>query len=210
MKLPQEWWVNTYNDWRADDVIAFYTAAIDEVERESMPLLGASVDRRIFQDLARVVDSDSVKSLICFSCAQVRTYCRVWEKDGLSEIRYYKAAKLEELEARERDGGEKTFTRNFSLPFYIRSYGVPGFDRARREEPNFEEAVWQNFEWKRKFLFSDATKPAHEVLCCPEHVRRTNKCKRHGDTELCSNCEVPFCQDFRDVFTNSLIYSKLE
>ena len=194
MKLPEQIWQNA-KDWHAHDVMAYYVAAIDEKEREGMPLIGPSVDRRMFQMLARVADSASVRSLACFACAQWRTYARVWASQGASEIVFRSADLLEKLEAREREpGAEKTFTRNFSLPFYIKHYSVPGNDRTRRTTPNFDDPRWQSNEWKRRFVFSNSSKPSVEIICCPEDVRRTSFCK-HASGDLCPKCKIPLCQD---------------
>ena len=54
------------------DLMAYYNAAIAEKERENMPVIGPSIDRRVFKWLHRKCNSETVQSLTCFICAQVR------------------------------------------------------------------------------------------------------------------------------------------
>ena len=75
MQLPEHLWTD-YDNAQADDVLAYYAYAIDEKEREGMPLTGPSIDRRMFQMLSRLADSTSIQALACFACAQWRTSVR--------------------------------------------------------------------------------------------------------------------------------------
>ena len=59
--------------------------AIMEKERQGMPALGYSRDRRALQHLDDVYNSDSVKQLVCLVCAQSKTDMGLINKDG-----YYK------------------------------------------------------------------------------------------------------------------------
>ena len=58
------------------DVMAYYCAAVAERERERMPLIGPSVDRRTLALLQRVYNSDAIKSLVCFVRGQIHTYMK--------------------------------------------------------------------------------------------------------------------------------------
>ena len=60
--------------------LAFYVAAICEVEREHMPLLGPSIDRRLFTMVCRLSGNSNVRSCGCFCCAQSWTSVDLWKK----------------------------------------------------------------------------------------------------------------------------------
>ena len=54
-------------------MMAYYCAAVAAREREHMPSVGPSIDRRTFKALSEVYNSKKIRSLVCFVCAQVRT-----------------------------------------------------------------------------------------------------------------------------------------
>ena len=60
--------------------LAYYTAAVQERERDAMPIIGPSVDRRTLTLLCRLANSDTVCSLVCFACAQIHRWVASWEK----------------------------------------------------------------------------------------------------------------------------------
>lgn len=60
--------------------VAYYTAAVCEQERQHMPLVGPSVDRRTLTFVCKLAGSDSLCALICFGCAQLHTSVKSWEK----------------------------------------------------------------------------------------------------------------------------------
>ena len=49
-----------------------YKAALSVQERRSIPLVGPSTERRAFEYTARVYNDDTIRSLICFACAQIK------------------------------------------------------------------------------------------------------------------------------------------
>ena len=51
----------------------YYVAAIEEKERQKMPDVGTSIDRRSFVFLQHYTGSHAIHSLICFICAQIKT-----------------------------------------------------------------------------------------------------------------------------------------
>ena len=61
------------------DDIAYYTQAVCEREREHMPCIGPSVDRRVLARTTQVSQNEAVQSLICFACAQVFPYVHAWD-----------------------------------------------------------------------------------------------------------------------------------
>ena len=60
--------------------LAYYMQAVMAREQEHMPLIGPSKDRQALEVDAEVWASDNVRSLICFSCAQIHTSMAVYEK----------------------------------------------------------------------------------------------------------------------------------
>ena len=56
--------------------------AIMEKERQGMPALGYSRDRRALQHLDDVYNSDLVKQLVCLVCAQSKTDMGLIDRDG--------------------------------------------------------------------------------------------------------------------------------
>ena len=56
---------------------------------------------------------------------------------------------------------------------------------------DFDATAWT---WKRRLQFTSNSKDECEVLCNPEDVRRTAKCK-HPQEVLCKFCEIPLCHE---------------
>jgi len=65
--------------YKSLDVVAYYTQAICEREREHMPCIGPSVDRRVLARATLTTENNKVKSLICFACAQKFPYVHAWD-----------------------------------------------------------------------------------------------------------------------------------
>ena len=61
-------------------LLAYYTAAVAEREREHVPLIGPSVDRRSLAFLNQLCRSRNVDSQICFVCAQIHTHVACWDR----------------------------------------------------------------------------------------------------------------------------------
>ena len=149
--------------------LAFYMQAVCEREREHVPLIGPSVDRRTLALLTRVANSENICSLVCFACAQVFTHVRTWDRmfddfrdrdnalaaearQGLwqhhctqSDIRYRTVASslLKHLE-RYEDG----FRSNFDLRAFTANYGT---EKQPGDNPfaNASELAGGNYEWQR-------------------------------------------------------------
>ena len=169
------------------DVMAYYCAAVQERERERMPLTGPSVDRRALAMLQQVMNSESTKSLVCFVCAQIHTYLEV-DAPGNWQIKYHSAAIFEHLEA---DSEKRGFLgQNCSLQEFIQRYARGSREQGNvfQNAPEFTETDW---EWKRVFLWSRQGKPPLLLLCCPEDVAHCGR--DHARHALCRRCEVPLC-----------------
>ena len=60
--------------------------------------------------------------------------------------------------------------------------------------PFLECADFDTWIWKRRLEFTNNSAEVCEVLCNPEDVRMTGRCK-HPKENLCRFCEIPLCQD---------------
>ena len=60
-------------DAKDADVYSYYLEAIAERERQAMPSLGSSIDRRTFHVLKEDFCEDSVQALVCMCCARIAT-----------------------------------------------------------------------------------------------------------------------------------------
>ena len=119
LALPDTLWPSTQRgDW---DMLAYYTAAVCEREREHMPIIGPSVDRRSLRMLHAVCNSKTVCSLSCFCCAQVRTRAQIWENTNASDIQLRKIA--HSLYAFMSKAPEE-FERACSYAWYVQEYGT--------------------------------------------------------------------------------------
>jgi serine/threonine-protein kinase RIO1 len=61
-------------------LLAYYMAAVREKEREHMPLIGPSVDRRTLSMVHKLCRDDTVKGMVCCVCAQVHTHVSSWNR----------------------------------------------------------------------------------------------------------------------------------
>jgi len=186
---------STYSGPRHDfemTALAYYTAAVCEKEREHMPIIGPSIDRRTLTLVCRVAGSDNIQSLMCFCCNQIHTRVSSWERmcsknpDRRSEIQMYDV-KDSLLRLAENDW--EAFCLNFSCDLFRDRYAT---DDAAEGNPfkDAEELRDGNYEWRRRVLVDKAR--IFEVLCCPEDCEKTDRCK-HPDGQLCKFCRIPLC-----------------
>ena len=101
--------------------LAYYTAAVCEREREHIPIIGPSIDRRTLTLVCRLAGSDNIQSLMCFCCAQIYTHVTSWErmssqnKVSHSEIKMYAVS---ESLARLAHNDWSAFCLNFSRDLF--------------------------------------------------------------------------------------------
>ncbi len=165
------------------DLMAYYNAAIAERERENMPLIGPSIDRRVFKWLQRACNSETVRSLICFVCAQVKTYVARLKANW--DIKYHDGSIFNRAHAK------GNLSLNCSLTYfkdrYARHDGPDG--NPFQHVPELAEDCW---EWRRIFLLAGARAGTMEMLCCPEDVEHCGG--KHDPHHICQNCLVPVCK----------------
>ena len=61
-------------------LLAYYMAAVRARERDHMPLLGPSVDRRSLAMVNKLCQDSTVQALVCCICAQVHTHASCWQQ----------------------------------------------------------------------------------------------------------------------------------
>ena len=180
---------------RQKQLLAWYTAAIREVERQDVPSIGASIDRRTFQHLSTVYNEDKVKSLICFVCGQIKTVTH----DRNTEIRWQKTEFLRTI-------SEESFMSNLSFERFREDYSQVAEDPMLKAGCyEWKAVVTRLFEKKKEGSEGCEEKEdnkieyeerQHEVLCCPEDVECTRS-RKHPRHQLCENCLVPICSSCR-------------
>ena len=61
-------------------LLAYYMAAVSERERAHLPLLGPSIDRRSLKFAHQACQSKNVDAQMCFTCGQIYTHVRCWDR----------------------------------------------------------------------------------------------------------------------------------
>jgi hypothetical protein len=167
--------------------LAFYSGAVAVLERQKMPTVGCSVDRRSCSAYAEWFRDENLCAPICFTCARVLPYDKC---DATSEIGWYKAFTGSRFGTMDAELTSCTI----GLETYIGEYGtIPerwsGDPYLRARGKKIETNAFD--DWRATVPFDSGDV---DVLCCAEDVR----CADHmHDTEaqkmLCQNCEVPMC-----------------
>ena len=161
-----------------------------EVERNCVPMLGDTTDRRNLSHVGEVFNEDSTSVLICFVCAckkiQHRGFDMFGRKQELGKISYCSNSKL--LQSLLHGGGDKdldvAFQYNLSYDFFKKRklHEAVSSDKFLGEAS--EE--WCRATWRKEVK--------EELLCCPEDVRRTPHCC-HPDDTICASCYIPICNE---------------
>ncbi len=190
-------------------IMSYYEEAIATKERQGVPTIGPSIDRRTAGHLREVYQSAKVRSLICFVCAQIHPETPL---PGSSiQMRQVFIDPAGELNA-------KQFLDEHTeqpMPNYVyvsaqaflanlcrRTYRERFVEKivGLREDPylGFVESP-EAWEWRR--WYKTARGQFWDLLCCPEDVVRTSACNHDGHVEcaadkiICSDCRVPVCQN---------------
>lgn len=180
----------------AYDIFGLYCAAIAWKERSEIPTVGCSVDRRAHVAFSRRHSSEALRTLMCFSCAQLHVHdqCEVEradrEKSCVPNIRWHKVWSEERFCGMSRDETQGAIGMTTYLTEYGDGAGGAPCLRSVRAQQELEH-------WQLRVPFSVGG--AVHILCCPED-RRCDKCKPKpfvsGDVPvLCAECELPLCVD---------------
>ena len=147
---------------RNEYILDYYCAAVAAREREHMPSVGVSIDRRTFKSLSEVYNSTKIRSLVCFVCAQVRL-----DSGGFkSDITYRDGKWLWKLHALH----PPRLDLNLGLRTFLKRY-APGYESGEGVFARAKELCAGNWEWQRTLLSRTQALEPIELLCCPEDHR---------------------------------------
>ena len=175
---------------RADDnpKFDFYVAAIQHKERQKMPDVGASTDRRALTNA--IAETRQIRALVCFVCAQVKVDSG--QGSCKSDITLCSTNGEVLHEAGHRDF--RSIRYNLSMPFFKATY-VAGVESHAQPWRCRAECLEKGWEWRCTFRFSRHRHEDLEMLCCPEDVERCTGV--HDATEVCRKCKIPLCESCR-------------
>ena len=199
------------------EVISNYIQAVCVRERETMPMIGVSVDRRTLRALNLMLED--VKALHCFGCAQIFTHVPLWEKmyspgeRGKHEESTESTDKKKKQEWTEHTAAylsqnfiemyevshslRRFFMRdedNFRLHFCLRQFKERYASKQGNTENPFQNSRLLDedaYEWVQHVTFAGVS-DAIPVLCCPEDCKKCSKCRGQSG-RLCDRCQVPLC-----------------
>ena len=148
---------------------------------------------------AKALNTGSVEALVCFACATVGARVEQWSSMYSSQIfrcfKSHAAVKHYSVESSlwkwlELDGGE-AFCDNFHLLRFKERYASGDQEGGNPFQQCADLEAGQT-EWQQRLLLPRAGLRPIPLLCCPEDVVRTPRCK-HPDNLLCQHCHVPIC-----------------
>ena len=184
-------------------VISYYVAAVSEREREHMPLIGPSVDRRTLALLSRLANSTTIQSMMCFCCAQLGTHVRSWDRmyrcgqhgvGGRHVGHNYSKGDIcmftvEESLLAYHEQDCEGFLRHFSRDRFRHVYATerPGDGNPFENAPELDDG---QTEWLRVLNVSGVPVV---LLCCPEDTKRCEGCRLKPEGEMCKRCQIPLC-----------------
>ena len=155
--------------------------------------------------MGRVLNSDAIRSLMCFACNGIFTFVKQWScmherfhpdaddnnkqtefanSDKHSEIKMYT---VQETLLRWLDRNREAFYDNFHLGRFKQRYASDSCADGNpfRNCKDFSDDQW---EWRRQLLLPNG---GYEILLCnPEDVQCTQTHARH---HLCKQCLIPLC-----------------
>ena len=176
-----------------------YKEALAVQERQTVPAVGAAIDRRAFEATMERYNDHSIQALICFSCARV-----CLDTGGpRSHIEFVKGGWILGLPAGsvKHNVSKAEFERRYQQhgsPLAYRGLGQcsPDFtDWQLAWHPDVIEEAGKRFA-SRAVLNQDILDMANSpLLCCPEDHRCVWRCGLQK--RLCRHCEGPVCRECR-------------
>ena len=170
--------------------LTLFHAALAEMERQTVPRLGLALERRVLHHVGEVLRDDNVQVLMCFMCACKELshsgfdkFGRPQQKGNICYRRGTTNALINILRGDADPKAEEAWTFNMSAKRFKDRFGD-----AVAEDPGMSDSC---FEWFRNVRRSGKVE---RVLCCPEDVVRTSKC-RHDETFICEKCDIPICNE---------------
>jgi len=186
-----------------DNYLAYYCCAIRIREREGVPTIGVSVDRRTFGHLVEAYNSNKVRSLICVCCAQIHTDTGAGEQSdimmtqGPSQI-FTRLAPKEDDSAEVKAEKMRRLELEFGLAKFKQRYGHGPLANVRDLEEKDDASEWQQRlelgQRRRRLSRKGPSALSMRILCCPEDI----ECDEHPrGSYICDACRVPVCRDCR-------------
>jgi len=165
-------------------------AAVAEKERECVPMLGDTTDRRNLSHVGEVLTEDNTSVLVCFVCACKKIQHRGFDMFGrsreLGKISYCVDSRL--LAALLHGADETTFDVAFQYNLSYEYYKKRKFHEAVMSDPFLQQ---NSTEWTRATYRNQVREV---MLCCPEDVHPSPGCQ-HADDTVCSGCQIPLCNE---------------
>jgi len=174
-----------------------YKQALAVQERQTVPAVGAAIDRRAFEHTLQRYNDDSIRALICFACARV-----CLDTGGpRSHIEFKEGGWFLALPV-------GSVQKNFSKDEFERRYQQHGSPLAHRGSgqcnPDFSDWL---LNWHPEAIAEASTRrssgavfnqdvldmAACPLLCCPEDQRCHRGCI--AKKLFCQHCQVPVCRD---------------
>ena len=182
-----------------EEYLDYYEEACKVKERQGVPTVGLSVDRRVLSHLQEVLQPDSIQCLMCFICSERHLGIKGIDRHGtqgdVGDIAYHSLGEFESKS--ERDGRDGVFRENLDFGIYCKRYASAdrgGVSAAISEDPDLAPDCW---EWRRKIRRKNKTEPV--AFCCPEDVQN---CGKHDPNTMCSACRAPFCHSCWNVIAD--------
>ena len=187
--------------------LSYYIAAVCEQEREHMPLVGPTMDRKMLALVARLASSESIKARMCFCCDGVYTDVHSWQhhidREELDRSLY------ENICAESRADNEIQmaslqrlieFCRR-SPQGFVASFGLGEFKRKYAKDTptgnpfeNCAALVDGQGDWQCNLSGLEDRDFDGHLLCNPEDMERCAKCKDKPNNACCGKCQIAVCQ----------------
>ena len=183
-----------------DNYLAYYCCAIRVREREGVPTIGVSVDRRTFGHLVEAYNSNKVRSLICVCCAQIHTDTGAGEQSdimmtqGPSQI-FTRLAPKEDDSAEVMSEKMRRLELEFGLAKFKQRYGHGPLANVQDLEENDDASEWQQRlelgQRRRRLSRKRANRivDAHPMLPRRHRVRRAPAWKLHLRCVPCASVQ---------------------
>ena len=155
-------------------VFSIYSAAVAQTEKQSVPVVGWSVDRRALARCAEKLNPKVFGAYICACCA------RVGCSGDAGEIGYLSAGNLF------AQGDVQSFLFSWDAELFRR--------RFAKDHVGLQD-VLQTGDWTRTLV--GGRHSGANVVLCPEDIKCDTK---HAAAEICLSCRVPICRSCLETY----------
>ena len=165
----------------------WYVYAIRLIEQQTIPVHGASIDRRTMQIVSAACNDATIKALVCFCCGQINTSW--FGSTIIASNPLERKSPIVMLGGRwliERCmGNEESRKYNWEETFFREQYvsDSPSLQKDRY----LQEDEW---EWRRRIRYPKGMEV--NVMCCPTDVISCPE-SVHPKHIFCQDCAAPLC-----------------